>query len=83
MYLIKHSGYIKRSSTGLKILCEQRAVENNGVWCFPLFTLGEIGAPPFVWIGIIVNERREPLVSTHQWFSMDPSNGCGKDPSLL
>ena len=68
MCLIKRYGYIKRSSTGLKILCEQRAIENNGVWCLPLFTLGETGSLPFVWISISVSESREPLVLTRQRF---------------
>lgn len=68
MYLIKCFGYTKRSSAGLKILHEQRAIGNNGVLCFPLFTPREIGRLPCVWVGVSVSESREPLVFAHQWF---------------
>lgn len=68
MYLIKHFGYAKRSSAGLKILHEQRAIGNNGVLCFPLFTPREIGSLPCVWVGVSVSESREPLLLTHQRF---------------
>lgn len=54
---IKNSGYRKRTLGRLKIPCEQRVTEKNGVWYLPLYPLGEIGSLPFVWINISASVR--------------------------